>query len=329
MKKIFVVIPNWNGADLVAQALKSVQDQSIPAKCVVVDNGSVDDSIKLIEDQFPDVKLITLSKNTGFSGGVNAGIKYALGQDADAIALFNNDAVADRDWLKQLVGTMDQDDHIGIVACKIMRSDKKRLDSTGDFYSAWGTSFPRGRDQIDTGQYETKEEVFFASGGASLYRAEVFKKIGLFDQDFFAYYEDCDLSFRARLAGWKIFYQPKAVVYHEVGATSSKIHNFGMYHGLKNIFFLSYKNLPFKLLVTQFPKRAIYYCALHARAWAKGNIGSSLRALVVVVLLLPKKTVQRWHIQKFRVLSAAQVNAMIYHDLPPSTKRKLGKNEPR
>jgi GT2 family glycosyltransferase len=325
MEKIFVIIPNWNGADLITKSLESLQNQIMPVTTVVVDNGSTDDSVRIIKTEFPAVQLIELSHNTGFAGGVNAGIKYALGQGASAIALLNNDAVADKYWIQKLADRLRKNDNLGIVTSKIVRADKKHLDSTGDFYTSWGTAFPRGRDQEDIGQFDVPEEVFSASGGASLYRSKVFQDTGLFDEDFFAYYEDVDLSFRARLYGWKVFYEPTSVVYHEVGATSSRIHDFGTYHGLKNIFFLSYKNLPLSLLIWQFPKRALYYTALHARAWTMGKPLASLKAIGKVLVLLPKKTVERWSIQRSKKLKTADLDKMIHHSLPPSTKRKLGK----
>ncbi len=320
--KVAVVVPNWNGADLVATCLRSLQAQTYSADIIVVDNGSVDDSLGILERGFPAAHLIKLPKNTGFAGGVNAGIRYALGHDYDAVALLNNDAVAEKDWLERLVAVIDKP-RAGIVTSKIVRSDHTRLDSTGDYYSAWGTAFPRGRDETDSGQYDHPGEVFAASGGASLYRTELFRQIGLFDRDFFAYYEDVDLSFRARLAGWRVMYQPGAVVYHEVGATSGKVHGFAAYHSLKNIFFLSYKNLPLRLLITQFPKRAVYYTALHARVWQQGKITSSLRALMMIVWLLPRKTLERWRIQKHRQISTPELNRLIVRGLPPSAKHKL------
>src|SRR5690606_37865555 len=149
MKKIFIVIPNWNGADLISDALKSLEKQSFQADIIVVDNGSKDESVNIITADFPGVTLIRLPDNTGFAGGVNAGIKYALEKGADAVALFNNDAVADPDWLKNLFETMNTDEKIGIVSCKQLRSDKTHIDSTGDFYSVWGMPFPRGRNQVD------------------------------------------------------------------------------------------------------------------------------------------------------------------------------------
>ncbi len=312
---------------MLTECLKSLQKQTLPAEIVVVDNGSLDGSVQLLEREFPQITLLKNPVNLGFAGGVNTGIRYSLEHDADYIALFNNDAIADKDWLKHLVETLQHNDHAGIVTSKIMRSDKKHLDSTGDFYSAWGTAFPRGRDAEDTGQYEKTEIVFGASGGASLYRSEVFRQIGLFDEDFFAYYEDVDLSFRTRLQGWEILYQPKALVYHEISGTSSRVHDFGVYHGLKNIFFLSYKNLPFGLFIRQLPKRMVYLTALHSYAWVRGKGLSSLKATGQIILLLPEMTLKRREIQRNRKLSSSEINNLIYHNLPPSTKRKLGQKK--
>lgn len=322
--KVVVVIPNWNGADMIVPCLEALSRQSQKHEVVVVDNGSVDNSIELIEKYFPKVHLVKLPRNTGFAGGVNRGIEYGLRKSFDAIALLNNDAVVDKAWLGQLLSTMKQDDRIGIVTSKMMKSDKMHLDSTGDFYNAWGTASPRGRDTKDSGKYDAAEEVFGASGGASLYRRELFEDIGLFDEDFFAYYEDVDISFRTRLRGWKVLYQPAALVYHEVGATSGKIHGFATYHGLKNIFFLSYKNLPLSLLLLQFPKRLVYYTALHLYAWKQGKGSASLKASWQILQLLPKKTIERWKIQRSRQLSARDLSRFIVHTLPDSTKRKFG-----
>ncbi len=321
--KAIVVIPNWNGADMLALCLESLRHQSKKSDVLVVDNGSIDNSIELLESQFPEVILIKLPKNTGFAGGVNTGIKYALEKDYNAVALLNNDAIADKKWLSRLIDTLESDNKVGIVTSKILREDKKLLDSTGDFYNAWGTATPRGRDSIDTGQFDKDTDVFGASGGASLYRTELFKDIGLFDEDFFAYYEDIDISFRARLAGWEILYEPSSIVYHKVGATSGTVRGFTTYHSLKNLFFLSYKNLPLSLLIRQFPKRFVYYVALHAYAWLHGKPGSSLRALLQVILLLPRKTAERWRIQRNKKIDTEQLNTYIVQSLPETTKRKL------
>jgi GT2 family glycosyltransferase len=317
MKKVFVVIPNWNGADLIAEALQSLQAQTYPAQIIVVDNGSVDNSVEIIGKRFPEVQLIKLSENTGFAGGVNQGIKYALEHDAEAIALFNNDAVAASDWLEQLVKTMEATPGAGIVTGKLVRNNKIHLDSTGDYYSVWGMPFPRGRNQKDEGQYNQTEEVFGASGGASLYRAELFEQIGTFDERFFAYYEDVDISFRAQLAGWRVLYQPKAVAYHHVSATSSKLGSFTRYHATKNFYLLYTKNMPGRLFWKYLPKFLVQSIRLGASSLLKGGIIPYLRGFVRSVLYLPSTLGKRQRIQSQRKVTSDYIDGLLYKHRPP------------
>ncbi len=317
MKKIFVVIPNWNGADMIAECLESLEKQTCKHEVIVVDNGSVDESVSIIEAQFPDVHLIRLPENTGFSGGVNTGIAYALEQKADAIALFNNDAVAEKDWLKHLVETMETQPEAGIVACKLLRDDKKHFDSTGDFYTIYGMPFPRGRNQLDKGQYDKLEEVFGASGGASLYRAEMFNQIGIFDQAFFAYYEDVDISFRAQLAGWKIFYNPKARVYHHVSATSSKLGSFTRYHATKNFYLLYAKNMPRKLYWKYALRFAFLAVFLAGSSMLRGGFWAYLRGTCKAFWLTPHIIRERRRIQRERTVSIAYIDSILVKERPP------------
>jgi GT2 family glycosyltransferase len=241
---VAVVIPNWNGNDFIVDCLGSLMKQSQAATVIVVDNGSSDGSDKLVEKKFPSVTLLKLPSNLGFAGGVNHGIQYALEHDFTHIALFNNDAVAEPDWLEKLVKAMDANPKLGIVTGKFMKMDKQHIDSTGDFCRLNGMPSPRGRGDRDKGQYDTAEYVFGATGGASLYRAKMFQDIGLFDEDFFAYFEDVDISFRAQLAGWKVWYTPEAVAYHHIGGTSSKLGSFSRFHSVKNFIYLYNKNMP-------------------------------------------------------------------------------------
>lgn len=316
MKKIFVVIPNWNGADMIAECLQSLETQTCKHQVVVVDNGSVDESVSIIEAQFPDVHLIRLPENTGFSGGVNNGITYALSKEADAIALFNNDAVADKNWLKQLVTSMETQPEAGIVTCKLLRDDKKHFDSTGDFYTVYGMPFPRGRNQADIGQYEKLEEVFGASGGASLYRAEMFNQIGTFDQAFFAYYEDVDISFRAQLAGWKIFYNPEARVYHHVGGTSSKLGSFTRYHATKNFYLLYAKNMPGRLYWKYLPRFVFLAIFLAGSSMLRHGFWAYLKGTCKAFLLTPHIIRERRRIQRERTVSIAYIDSILIKQRP-------------
>ena len=321
MEKIFIVIPNWNGADFIAPCLKSLKKQSINAQVVVVDNGSVDESVAIIESDFPEVHLIKLDHNTGFAGGVNTGINYALDEGAEFVALFNNDATAETDWLKNLVKAAEGHPEAGIVTGKFMRMDKKHIDSTGDCYSVWAMPFPRGRNQLDKGQYDTAEYVFSGTGGASLYRVSMFDEIGLFDEEFFAYYEDVDISFRAQLYGWKVWYEPRAAAYHHVSGTSSKLGNFSRYHATKNFYMLYAKNMPARL----YWKYGLFFLIQAARLLA-GSIllGHGLvhiKGIVKAFANSPHITRERLRNQRGRKVSAKEIDALLYKHRPPKIPR--------
>lgn len=315
--KVAIVIPNWNGIDMIASCLQSLQSQSQKADLIVVDNGSTDNSVELIEEKFPDVTVTKLPRNTGFAGGVNTGFKKTIEDGCEFVAAFNNDAVADKDWLQNLIKRMEQDEMIGIVSCKQLRSDGKYIDSTGDNYSIWGMPFPRGRNHEDKGQYDEPEEIFSAPAGATLYRTAMLKEIGLFDEKFFAYLEDVDISFRARLAGWRIFYEPKAVVFHEVSATGSKLGNFSRYHYIKNFFLLYAKNMPGWLYWKYLPLFAVQAVRLAASSLLRGAFLAYVRGMVRAFLLTPHIISQRWRIQKFKKVSSREIDSWLYKKRAP------------
>lgn len=314
---VYVVIPNWNGADLLAKCLKSLEKQTHPATIVVVDNGSKDNSIELVEKKFPSVVLLKNSTNLGFAGGVNTGIKYSLEQNANAIALFNNDAVADKNWIKCLVNCLVEYPEAGISTSKLLRSDGKIFDSTGDFYSVWGMPFPRARNQKDKGQFEETEYVFGASGGASLYRASLFETIGLLDERFFAYFEDVDISFRAQLARFTVMYCPEAVAYHEVSATSSKLGSFTRYHSVKNFFILYTKNMPGILYWKYLPLFLLQAIRFAISSTLRGGAWAYLRGFAAFVRLLPSILNDRQKIQKARKVPISYIDDLLYKNRPP------------
>jgi len=315
--KLAIVVPNWNGADFIAPCLQSLLAQTINCSVIVVDNGSVDNSLQIIKIQFPQVILIELPKNTGFAGGVNTGIKYAMEHGAKAVALFNNDAVAKTTWLQELVSEMDQNPSAGIVTGKLMRSDKLHIDSTGDYYSTWGIPFPRGRNHPDSGQFDKPEPVFAASGGASLYRAVLLQEIGLFDERFFAYYEDVDISFRAQLAGWGVRYTPKAVAYHHVGATSSKLGDFTRFHSIKNFLLLYTKCMPAKLYWKYLPVFLYQFARTTLRSVIDRKPQVWLKAVVSFVIMVPGLLRDRWNIQKKRKVPTDAVEQLLHTKRPP------------
>jgi hypothetical protein len=147
------------------------------------------------------------------------------------------------------------------------------------------------------------------------------KQIGLFDEDFFAYYEDVDLSFRAQLAGWKVQYEPKAIAYHQIGATSSKIKGFTTYQTTKNLPLLLWKNAPASIFWRILPRFLIAYCSFLASAAWRFQTWPALRGYYKMLLLLPKKTWERWHIQHHRTVKPAYIWDMITPGLPPNAQK--------
>jgi hypothetical protein len=318
MKKTAIVVPNWNGKKSLGACLDSLLGQSINCIIIVVENGSTDNSLAILKKNYPDIEIIENSKNLGFAGGVNQGIKKAINLGAEYVALFNNDAVADKNWLKELVGVMHTSPEVGIVAPKLLSSDEKHLDSTGDQYTSWGLPYPRGRRELDVEQYSKPERVFAASGGASLYRVSMLKEIGLFDENFFAYYEDVDISFRAQLTGWKVAYEPSSIAYHEIGATSSKIPGFTTYQTIKNLTWLFWKNVPRKYLFKVGIRFYISYFSFIFSAISRGQIVPVLKGCFVSLVLMPKKLLERHKIQSGMKVSPEYIWSIITHDLPPN-----------
>jgi GT2 family glycosyltransferase len=319
--KACVVVPNWNGKDIIKPCLESLTRQSMPLTIVVVDNGSTDGSADFIRDKFPEVQLLINDKNKGFAGGVNTGLRFAIENKFKYAALLNSDAVVEEDWAVRLCRTLDKNIRAGIVTSKIIDKSAETLDSTGEFYSTWGLAFPRGRGETDQGQYDDQKAIFGASGGASLYRVKMLEQIGLFDEDFFLYYEDVDISFRAQLAGWKILFEPSAITYHAIGATSSRVAGLTTYHTLKNLPLLFWKNVPSGLLLKAFPRFVVAYFAIYFSALARGQFGPATKGLLLSILLWPKKLVQRYKIQSSRKVTASDIDSMLVHDLPPEAHK--------
>ncbi len=318
LNRVVVVIPSWNGEAGLRACIDSVLAQTTQPHLIVVDNGSNDGSVGLIEQSYPDVELIKHTYNKGYAGGVNPGFKRAIELGAKYAAPFNNDAIADPRWLEKLVEHLDAHPAVGIATCRVTSSDGSHLDSTGDYYTNWGLPYPRGRGEADTGQYDDQTEIFGASGAASLYRVAMLQKIGLFDEDFFAYYEDVDLSFRAQLAGWKVSYVAESVVYHEMSVTGSRIKGFFTYQTVKNYPWLLIKNVPARFIPHVLPRLMVAQALFVGRAFQRGMAWYALKAMAVSIWGIPKKLIQRQRIQSTRTVSDDYIWSIITHDLPPN-----------
>jgi len=242
---VSVIIPNWNGARLLPSCLESLRRQTYPPlEIIVVDGASHDDSVALVRARFPEVRLVVLDRNLGFTGNVNAGLRAARGE---VLALLNNDAEADPAWVAELVSGFSADPAVGVCASKILLHDRRDvLNAAGDVFHRDGTPGNRGVWQEDRGQFDTPEYVFGASGGAVAYRRAMLEDVGLFDERLFMYCEDVDLSFRAQLLGYRCLYVPTARVYHRLSATGGG--PLASYYCGRNCIVVLLQNLPASLL---------------------------------------------------------------------------------
>lgn len=317
---VLIVVLNWNGIKDTEKCLDSLLKQTYKNfKILVVDNGSVDNSLEVlrdIENKNENITVIAHPKNKGFAGGVNIGIKYAIKNDFDTVALFNNDAEADENWLSELVGGFKNKDAAAVTGL-LLHEDGKTIDSTGDYYSTWGMPFPRNRGDSVTKAADSGY-VFSATGGATLYKTSLFKQIGLFDESFFAYYEDVDVSFRAQLAGHKIYFTNKAIAYHKQGATSSKIPGFTVYQTFKNIPLLYAKNVPAGLLLPIGARLWLLYILIFVNAIKKGNGIQALKGwLASIGYFWTRSLWLRFEIQSNKKVSSKYISSIILHDLSP------------
>lgn len=241
---VSVVIPNYNGKKYLETCMKSLMKQSLkPEEIIIVDNASKDGSIEYIKEEFKEkVTLICLDENYGFSKAVNEGIKKST---SEFIALLNNDTELDEKWLEELYKCIQKDEKIFSCCSKMLRFvERDIIDDAGDEYTllGWGNKIGDGKASSD---YEEDKEVFSSCAGAAIYRSSILEEIGLFDENFFAYLEDMDISYRARIYGYKNYYASKAKVYHIGSATSGSRHNsFKVKLAARNNIYLIHKNMP-------------------------------------------------------------------------------------
>ena len=225
MARLSVVILNWNGRRHLERYLPSVVAHTAgDAEVVVADNGSTDDSLQWLRLTYPDVRVIRLDRNYGFAGGYNRALKEV---DSEYVLLLNSDVEVTAGWWQPLVEVLDKEGDVAAVAPKLLadmeRTKFEYAGASGGFIDYLGYPFCRGRIlsnvETDSGQYDDRRDIFWASGAALCCRREVFEALGGFDDDFFAHMEEIDLQWRMQLLGWRIVVEPKSVVYHLGGGT--------------------------------------------------------------------------------------------------------------
>jgi GT2 family glycosyltransferase len=307
-----VVVPNWNTRRFLGPCLRSLREQLFrDFETVVVDSGSEDGSVEFVRREFPEVRVIELGENLGFSAAANAGIRASR---SEYVVLLNSDTEQDSDWLAALVRAAEACPEAGLFASKLVDFRERHvLDGAGDALRRSGLPYRLGHGETDRGQFDRPAFVFGACAAAALYRRSMLEEIGLFDEAFFAYCEDGDLSFRAQLAGYRCLYVPDAVVYHAGSAsTGGKRSATATRLGTRNGINLLVKNLPAPLLWRFLP----YFLAgqlvrFLICAASPSTLRAHLQGLAEAVRMLPEMREKRREVQAGRRVPVGYVRLLL------------------
>lgn len=243
MNKVTVIIPNYNGKHFLAPCLDALKRQSTAGFGVlVIDNGSEDGSLEFMAEKYSDVPVISMGENTGFCKAINTGVAAS---DSEYVLLLNNDTIPYENFVEALVKAMDERPNaFSCSACMLTVSDHRILDGAGDLYNAFGWAIARGKGQRSE-KYNKPVKIFSSCAGAGIYRRELFNELGMLDENHFAYLEDMDIGYRARIRGYENWYIPKAKVIHVGSGTSgSRYNEFKISHSSRNNVYMIYKNMP-------------------------------------------------------------------------------------
>ena len=306
-----IIIPNWNGKKYLDGCLAALHAQTYSdIEVIVADNASTDGSQDFIRANYPEVTIVQLDENLGFTGACNAGIDVATGE---YIALLNNDTEVKPDWASSLGEGLMRHPSAGFAASKMMLFDKRdHFHTAGDTYRVDGMPGNRGVWEKDEGQYDTEEFVFSACGGASVYRRQMLDVVGLLDDDFYFSCEDLDLSWRAQLQGYQCVYVPSAIVYHQLSATGGG-ETASFYNG-RNFIYLLVKDYPRELW------RRYWWAILRTqgkigwdalKAWRGKAARARLKGMATAIWHLPKLLRKRKRIQATRRVSIAELEAIL------------------
>lgn len=277
MARVSVLIPNYNGEAFIENCLASLKKQTYnDFDILVVDNNSADKSVEFIEQNHPDVQLVKLDQNYGFSRAVNEGIRRI---ESEFMILLNNDTKCDEHFVEELVKEIEKDDKVFSVSSKMLQMySPDKIDGAGDLYCALGWAFALGKDR-NKKHYNKACNVFSACGGASIYRRALFEQIGYFDELHFTYLEDVDVGYRARIMGYKNRFTPKALVYHAgSGSTGSRYNSFKVRIASRNSWYVIYKNMPTLQIIINLPffligfgvKALFFICKGYGREYLSG-----------------------------------------------------------
>lgn len=299
MSNVTVVIPNLNGMKYLDGCLNSLREQTYrDFETILIDNGSSDGSADFVKERFPEVRLVRFPRNTGFCRAVNTGIRESRGE---YVVLLNNDTVCRPSFLKELVSGMER--HPDCFSCcpqMLNMAQPELIDNAGDYYCALGWAFALGKGR-KAGRYQRERKVFSCCGGASIYRKAALEKTGLFDEAHFAYLEDIDIGYRARISGYENWYIPGAVVLHAGSASTGSAYNlFKVQHASRNSIYVIYKNMPFGQIVLNSPLLALGFLVKFLFFCRKGLGREYLKGLMRGAASAKRTKKVRFHVKNLR-----------------------------
>ncbi len=305
MTDVSIIIVTWNGREHLESCLSAVAAQhGVDAETILVDNGSTDGTVEFVRARFPWVRIVPLDRNRGFAGGNNAGAKAAQGR---YLAFLNNDTVAESGWLSALRRGIDEGAGYALTSSRVVYlHDPRIVDSAGDGLLRWGGAFKHHHGASADAVTESTE-VFGVCGAACLISASVFQELDGFDEDFFVSHEDVDLSYRARLRGYRCRYVADAVVRHRGSATLGRVSASAVFHGQRNLEWMYVKNTPGALLLRTLPGHLMYNAAAAAYFARAGLLWTFLRAKAVALLGLPGVLRKRARVQRTRKVGGSAI----------------------
>lgn len=308
---VVVVIVNASAGGHLGRTLECLGAQTVrPRRTIVVDNASADDSMAGLEDRFPWIEVVQLERNIGFAAANNLAVRMA--EDCEWVALLNPDAYTEPRWLEELLAAAGRRREYAFFGSRLLRAAAPdQLDGTGDVLHVSGLAWRRDHGAPAARYARPEEEIFSPCAAAALYRRDAFQGVGGFDESFFCFYEDTDLSFRLRLAGHRCLLVPAATVHHIGSATTGYVSDFAVYHSYRNLVWTWAKNMPAPLVPLYLPQLLLVNLLLLGAFGARGRHRVILRAQRDALLGLPRALRARRAVQAARVVSARDLRRVL------------------
>ncbi len=321
---IAVVVVNWNSGQYLKKCLQSLKDQTFsPSRVLIVDNDSADGSMEGLDQIFCDWEFIELEKNTGFASANNLAVSRV--DDCEWVAFLNPDAFAHTDWLEKLMLAIERFPDVKMFGSHMLGYENGLVDGTGDIYHVSGVAWRRDHGMRSSKINRESGEIFSPCAAASLISREVFIEAEGFDEHFYCYNEDVDLSFRLRLIGHRCIYVPDAVVEHVGSGTTSRYSDFAVYHGQRNLVWSYFRNMPGVWFWVYLPQHILF--SVVALIWfsLRGKAAAVFKARWDALKGLPRVLKLRKQTQRNRTIAGEKVVEAMSRDfwVPYTQKTKL------